>query len=336
MPDACSIPATASGDRGSNHCDPATIRVKVLVTGGAGFIGSNLCRQLEQQGFVDRIVVLDDLSTGSLQNLEGCPAEFIEGSILNEDQLDTAMNEAEAVVHLAARPSVPRSLADPMATHTVNATGTMMVLEAARRHGMPHVVVASSSSVYGANPALPKRETMQTLPASPYAASKLATESYTLSYGRSFGLPVLAFRFFNVFGPYQPAGHAYAAVIPAFISAALTGRPLPVDGDGTQTRDFTFVDTVTAVLADAVRRTVTDAEPVNLAFGARVSLLELIGHLEDILGHPLARDHGGPRPGDVRHSQADCSRLQDHFPDIEPLPLPDCLRATVSWLRASS
>ena len=150
------------------------------------------------------------------------------------------MAGAHAVVHLAARPSVRRSLADPMASHEVNATGTMMVLEAARRHGMPHVVVASSSSVYGANPSLPKREDMAPMPVSPYAASKLAAESYALSYARSFGLPVLAFRFFNVFGPLQPAGHAYAAVVPAFVSCALSGTPLPVHGDGTQTRDFTY------------------------------------------------------------------------------------------------
>lgn len=311
--------------------------MRVLVTGGAGFIGSNLCRHLEQQAFVDQVVVLDDLSTGSRQNLEGCASvALIEGTILSDADLDAAMEGAGAVVHLAARPSVPRSLADPLATHTVNATGTVMVLEAARRHGMPQVVVASSSSVYGAHPGLPKQETMPTLPSSPYAASKLATESYALAYGRSFGLPVLALRFFNVFGPYQPAGHAYAAVIPVFVAAALAGRPLPVDGDGTQTRDFTFVDTVTAVLADAVHRRVVDGEPVNLAFGSRISLVELIGQLEDIFGHPLARDHRDPRPGDVPHSQADSSRLRKHFPGIEPRPLPECLRATVAWLRQAS
>lgn len=337
MPILSSTLATASEDRGSNRCEAPANRVKVLVTGGAGFIGSNLCRRLQQQAGVDEIVALDDLSTGSWKNLDGCASvELIEGSIVREGDIDAAVNGVDAIVHLAARPSVPRSLADPLATHTVNATGTMMVLEAARRHGMPHVVVASSSSVYGANPALPKRESMQTLPASPYAASKLATESYTLAYGRSFGLPVLAFRFFNVFGPYQPADHAYAAVIPAFISAALAGRPLPIDGDGTQSRDFTFVDTVTSVLADAVCRKVVDAEPVNLAFGSRVSLLELIEQLEEVMGHPLERDHRVPRPGDVPHSQADSSRLRTHFPDIEPDPLAKCLRTTVAWLRKTS
>jgi UDP-glucose 4-epimerase len=308
--------------------------VKVVVTGGAGFIGANLCRMLAQQDFVDHVVALDDLSTGSRQNLAGCPSvELREGSILRDDDLDAVIEGAQAVVHLAARPSVPRSLADPMATHQVNATGTMMVLEAARRHGMPQVVVASSSSVYGANPALPKREDMATLPVSPYAASKLATEAYALSYGRSFGLPALAFRFFNVFGPLQPAGHAYAAVVPAFVSRALGGRPLPIHGDGTQTRDFTFVDTVVAVLADAIHRRVAYPEPVNLAYGSRVSLLELIDTLEDVVGHRLSRHHAAPRAGDVPHSQADQTRLGRLFPDIRPTPLVDGLRATVAWFR---
>jgi UDP-glucose 4-epimerase len=308
--------------------------VKVVVTGGAGFIGANLCRMLDRQDFVDHVVALDDLSTGSRQNLAGSPSvELREGSILSPEDLDGAIEGAQAIVHLAARPSVPRSLADPLATHQVNATGTMMVLEAARRHGMPHVVVASSSSVYGANPGLPKREDMVPLPVSPYAASKLATEAYALSYGRSFGLPVLAFRFFNVFGPLQSAGHAYAAVVPTFVSCALTGRPLPVHGDGTQTRDFTFVDTVVAVLADAIRRRVTDPEPVNLAFGSRSSLLAVIATLEDVVGHDLRRDHVEPRAGDVHDSQADQTQLRRLFPDVRPIPLPDGLRATVAWFR---
>jgi UDP-glucose 4-epimerase len=308
--------------------------LKVVVTGGAGFIGANLCRMLDQQDFVDHVVALDDLSTGSRRNLAGAPSvEFREGSILDVDDLDQVMAGAHAVVHLAARPSVSRSLADPMTTHEVNGTGTMMVLEAARRHGMPHVVVASSSSVYGANPTLPKREDMAPMPVSPYASSKLAAESYALSYERSFGLPVLAFRFFNVFGPFQPAGHAYAAVVPAFISCALSGTPLPVHGDGTQTRDFTYVDTVVSVLADAIRRRVTDPEPVNLAFGSRVSLMELIAALEEIVGHELRRDHVGPRAGDVHDSQADRTRLSTMFPEVDPTPLQDGLEATVAWFR---
>ena len=144
---------------------------------------------------------------------------------------------------------------------------------------------------------------------------------------------MLAFRFFNVFGPLQPASHAYAAVVPAFVSCALAGKPLPVHGDGTQTRDFTFVGTVVSVLTDAIRRRVVDPEPVNLAYGSRVSLLELIGLLEEIMGHELQVHHAEPRLGDVRHSQADQTRLCRLFPDVRPTPLPDGLRATVAWFR---
>jgi UDP-glucose 4-epimerase len=306
--------------------------MKVLVTGGAGFIGANLCRSLVAAPEVNEVVVLDDLSTGRKGNLAGLAGvELVEGSVLDAGLLDRLFEGTSAVVHLAARPSVPRSLADPMATHQVNATGTMEVLEAARRCGRPHVVVASSSSVYGANPALPKREDMATRPVSPYAASKLAAESAALAYGHSFGLPVLAFRFFNVFGPLQPADHAYAAVVPVFVAAALRGEPLPVHGDGGQTRDFTVVESVVSVLTQAVVGSVSHPEPVNLAFGTRVSLLELIGVLEEVVGHPLERRHSDPRPGDVHDSQADQTTLRRLFPAIEPVPLEAGLRATVEW-----
>jgi UDP-glucose 4-epimerase len=310
--------------------------VRVLVTGGAGFIGANLCRVLDADPAVET-VVLDDLSTGSSANLAGLRrVQLVEGSILDPDLVAEAAVGADAVVHLAARPSVPRSLADPFASHDVNATGTVRVLDAARRLTRPPlVVVASSSSVYGANTELPKRETMAPLPVSPYAASKLATESYALAYGHSFGLDVLAFRFFNVFGPLQPAGHAYAAVVPAFVAAALAGEPATVHGDGQQTRDFTYVGTVVAVIRDALERRVHHPGPVNLAFGSRVSLLELLGTLEVVLGRSVARRHVDPRPGDVRDSQADQSRLRSLFADVAPVPLADGLRATVEWFRTA-
>src|SRR5262245_32065235 len=177
------------------------------------------------------------------------------------------MRDADAIVHLAARPSVPRSLADPMASHQANATGTLVVLEAARLAARtPHVIVASSSSVYGANPTLPKNEELATAPLSPYAVSKLATEGYALAFQYSFDIPVLALRFFNVFGPLQDAGHAYAAVVPAFVSAAIAGEPLVIHGDGRQSRDLTYVGTVAALLGDALARRVTWPTPVNLAF----------------------------------------------------------------------
>ena len=307
------------------------------MTGGAGFIGANLCSTLLATPGVAEVVALDDLSTGRRENLAGLDGvDLVEGSILDADLLAALVPGTQAIVHLAARPSVPRSLEDPMASHTVNATGTMQVLEAARLHGGPQVIVASSSSVYGANPALPKREDMVPMPVSPYAASKLATESYALAHGHSFGLPVLAFRFFNVFGPLQAADHAYAAVVPAFLAAALAGRPLPVHGDGSQTRDFTYVGTVAGVLADAIVRGATDPRPVNLAFGTRVSLIELIEVIEELLGTPLQRDHAPPRAGDVRDSQADQTNLRRLFPDVGPVALRDGIQATLDWFAGVS
>jgi UDP-glucose 4-epimerase len=308
----------------------------VLVTGGAGFIGANLCAALRADPAIGRIVVLDDLSTGLGSNLdEVSDVELIVGSILDTETLAKAAVSIDAIVHLAARPSVPRSLEDPVATHDANATGTVNVLEAARLGSRAHVVVASSSSVYGANPTLPKTEDMATLPMSPYAASKLATESYALSYGRSFKMDVLAFRFFNVFGPLQAANHAYAAVIPAFVSAALNGEAVTVHGDGNQTRDFTYVGSVASVLVDAVKRRVSSDMAVNLAFGSRVSLLELIALLETEFGRPIARNHVDPRTGDVRDSQADQTRLRGLFPDAVAVSLQDGLRRTVDWFKTT-
>ena len=306
--------------------------MRVVVTGGAGFIGSNLCRRLAAADDVDAVVAFDDLSTGFAANLDDVEVELVEGSVLDVDLLENVAHGADAIVHLGARPSVPRSITDPVASHLANATGTVNVLEAARRQHT-YVVVASSSSVYGATPTLPKREDLPARPLSPYAASKLATEAYTNAYASSYGLDTLALRFFNVFGPGQAAGHAYAAVVPAFVDAALDGRPLTIYGDGTQSRDFTFVDTVTAVLEDAVRRRVTDAEPMNLAFGTRTDLLTLVDLLQRELGHRLECHFVAPRPGDVPHSQADSARLQAAFPGIVPVPLAEGLAATVAWMR---
>jgi UDP-glucose 4-epimerase len=309
--------------------------MRVVVTGGAGFIGANLCRHLVAHPDVDEVVALDDLSTGDRANLDGVDAELVVGSILDRALLPAVLRGGDAVVHLAARPSVPRSIQDPLASHEANATGTLLVLEAARAAGGLHTIVASSSSVYGANPELPKHEGLRPQPLSPYAVSKLATETYALSHQICFGLPVLAFRFFNVFGPLQTAGHAYAAVIPAFLRAALDGTPIPVQGDGGQTRDFTFVGSVCAVIVDALVRRVTSEDPVNLAFGSRRSLLEVIAEIERALGTELARDHGPARVGDVRDSQADGTRLGRLFPTVEPVPFEDGLAETIAWFRAA-
>ncbi len=308
---------------------------KVVVTGGAGFIGANLVRTLTTMAWVNDVVVLDDLSTGDPGNLDGLPVRFVKGSVLDAELLDDTFDGTSAVVHLAAIPSVPRSIAEPMRSHEANATGTVQVLEAARRGGNPHVILASSSSVYGSNPQLPKSEDMRPMPMSPYATSKLAAESYALAYAECYGLDVLPFRFFNVFGPLQPPTHDYAAVVPAFVSAALDDQPLHVYGDGLQTRDFTFVDTVVNTLVDAIARHVANPEPVNLAFGSRITLLELIAELELVLGRTLPVVHEPTRPGDVRDSQADTTRLRSLFPDISPVPLAEGLRATATWMAAT-
>jgi UDP-glucose 4-epimerase len=280
---------------------------------------------------VTEIVVIDDLSFGFADNLDGLDLTFIEGSILNEAVLESAVAGASAIVHLAARSSVPRSVAYPVAAHEVNATGTVRVLEAARKVGNVHVIVASSSSVYGANKALPKHEGMVTRPVSPYAASKLATEAYTLAWGHSYEVPVLALRFFNIFGPLQPPLHAYAAAIPSFLAAAFTGQPLPVHGDGSQSRDFTYVTSVVEIITDAILRQVSHLEPVNLAFGTSVSLLDVIALTEEVIGHRLPIKYLPLRIGDVPRSQADSSALLDLFPGVEPTPLKVGLTETVRW-----
>jgi UDP-glucose 4-epimerase len=307
--------------------------MRVLVTGGAGFIGANLCA-VALSGGCD-VVVLDDLSTGRLANIEGFSVELTVGSILDDESLDRACSGVEAIVHLAALPSVPRSVADPVTSHMVNATGTLHVLEAARRHGIPHVIVASSSSVYGANPVLPKHEATWTRPLSPYAASKLAAEAYAHAYAASYGLRTLIFRFFNVYGPGQTAGHAYAAVIPRFLEMAMAGRPLEIFGDGNQIRDFTYVDSVSRVLLDAVRRQVTHTGPVNLAFGTQTTINELVTTLEVVLERPVTRTQVAERPGDVRTSTADGTTMFSLFPDAAGVPLREGLARTAAWFSQS-
>ncbi|MDO4784054.1 MAG: NAD-dependent epimerase/dehydratase family protein [Propionibacteriaceae bacterium] len=307
--------------------------MKLLVTGGAGFIGSNLVKTALAGGH--EVTVIDDLSTGYRDNLEGLDVRFLEASILDIGALDDAMAGVESVVHLAALGSVPRSIADPMRSHQVNATGTLNVLEAARRAGVGHVSCASSSSVYGMNPALPKHEREWVRAMSPYAVTKLATEQYTLAFQQSYGMETLAFRFFNVYGPGQRAGHVYAAVIPIFVDAMLRGEPLPVNGDGTQSRDFTFVGTVCDVLLRAAEQKVTHPEPVNLAFGTNTSLLDLIGRLESFAGRELAKEFRPPRAGDVPHSQAANQSLRSLFPGVEPVRLDEGLRRTLDWFQAS-
>jgi len=305
--------------------------MKILITGGAGFVGSNLVRALESKSADFEIVVLDDFSFGFKKNLENTKAKIIEGSILDDALLSKAAEGSSAIVHLAARTSVPRSVADPISTHLINATGTMKILEVTKNQKNTQLIVASSSSVYGDTPSLPKTENLPTRPLSPYAASKLATESYSLAWSHCYDLPVLAFRFFNIFGPRQPPHHSYAAAIPTFLSAAFQNKPLPVYGDGKQTRDFTYVDSVTKTIISAIENQTSYPEPVNLAFGSQTSILDLIEEIEDILGRNLAIDFLPPRVGDVTHSYADNKILQKLFPDVKATQLSEGIKETITW-----
>jgi len=308
----------------------------IAITGGAGFIGANLVRRMAVTEAVSEVRVVDDLSTGRVENLAGMRVVQYRGSILDPQVLDAAFQGVDAVVHLAALPSVPRSLSDPIASHHANATGTLQVLEAARRAGGVYVTAASSSSVYGAEARMPKVESMRAAPLSPYAVSKLATEAYLGAYYHSFGLPVLAFRLFNVFGPMQAARHPYAAVIPKFIDAALGEGPLLIYGDGSQTRDFTYVDNVCRVLTEAVLNRRVSPDPVNLAFGGRVSLMSVVAMLERILGRTLPVTHSPPRAADVPHSQADTQRLRMLFPGVTPVDVEEGLSRTVEWAQSQA
>lgn len=306
---------------------------RILITGGAGFIGSNLARLASEHPEVTAVAVLDDLSTGSPDNLTGLEVDFHEGSVTDPAALDRAIDGCDAVVHLAAMASVPHSIEDPVACHEINATGTVRVLESARRHAVRQVLAASSSAVYGANPAAVKGERDWVRPLSPYAVSKLATEQYLLAYQTCYGLSTMAFRFFNVYGPGQPADHVYAAVIPTFVDALLAGRPLPVNGDGTQTRDFVYVGTVCDILLSAILRGLSHPEPVNLALGGETSLLELVAALEVAASTSAEVQFRPPRTGEIAQSRADASVLWSLFPELEPVPLERGLRETVAWFR---
>jgi len=305
--------------------------MKILVTGGAGFIGTNLTIMAQQRGH--EVTILDDLSTGDSRNLQAHDAQFVEGSILDRKLLDSTMVATDSCIHLAALGSVPRSVADPFATHEVNALGTLNVMEAARKAEIQQVIVASSSSVYGLNPALPKGEREWVRPMSPYAVTKLATEQYALAYQQSYGMRSVAFRFFNVYGPYQRAGHAYAAVIPTFLDALLKSQPLRINGDGLQSRDFTYVGTLCEALLRTAEARVSHPEPVNLAFGSKTSLLGLIQKMEELSGMAAVVTHGAERPGDVKHSQALNYSLLGMLPDLSAVPLTVGLRETINWMR---
>lgn len=276
-----------------------------LVTGAAGFIGSNICEELLRRG--EQVRALDNLATGRKSNIESFidRIEFIQGDINDTQMLAGAMGNVDYVLHQAALPSVPRSVEDPLAAHEANATGTLKVLIAARDAGVKRVVFASSSSVYGESLTLPKREDMPTQPLSPYAVNKLAGEEYCKVFARVYGLPAVALRYFNVFGPRQDPKSQYAAAIPGIASAMLRGQAPTIYGDGLQTRDFTYVSNVVSANLLACRRDEAVGLAINVACGERISLLDLVAQLNMLLGTHIEPNFAPERAGDVKHSLAD-------------------------------
>jgi len=277
---------------------------RFLVTGGAGFIGSHLVRALLEDGH--EVVVLDDLSTGHRRNLDIAEGRisFVEGDIRDLSTVQRAVDGSEVVFHQAALPSVPRSVRDPAATNAVNVTGTLNALIAARDAGVRRLIYASSSSVYGGAPTLPKHESMKPEPRSPYAVSKLAAENYCTAFFRTYGLETVALRYFNVFGPRQDPHSQYSAVIPRFIATYLSGAPPTIYGDGGQTRDFTYVDNVVDANLRAAEAPGAAGKVFNVACGSQISINELARMLGEMLGTSVQPVHVPARDGDVRDSLA--------------------------------
>jgi len=303
--------------------------VRILVTGGAGFIGANLVRELLASAH--DVTVLDDFSTGLPSNLQGLAVDVQVGSVSDPEAVACAMTGADVVVHLAARGLVARSIADPASTHLVNATGTLNVLLAARESGA-HFIFTSSSSVYGANAQLPQREEMWMQPLSPYGASKMAGESYALAFREVYEMDVLVLRLFNVYGPGQRPDHEYAAVIARFAQSALLNRPVEVHGDGNQTRDFTHVSSVVQVIVRAVEQRLSWPRPVNLAFGEHITVNDVVTVIQDQTMRQLQLVHREPRTGEIRNSRSDPALIRQLFPGIEPVALSDGIASVLTWL----
>jgi len=308
-----------------------------LVTGGAGFIGSHLVERLLADGA--RVRVLDNFSTGARANLGFAPRfrrhlEVLRGDIRNLSVVLRAARGARVIFHQAAMRSVPRSVKDPLGANANNVNGTLNVLEAARRCRVPRVVYASSSSVYGDRPDLPKREDQSPAPVSPYAASKAAGEQYAAIWTRLYGVETVGLRYFNVFGPRQDPKSEYAAVIPRFILWGLSRRPLEIHGDGTQSRDFTYIDNVVEANILAAKAPAVPGEVFNVGCGRRVSLLEIVAKLEAIVGRRLERRHTPSRAGDVPHTLADVAKAKRLLGYVPLVDFDEGFRRTVEHFRS--
>jgi len=305
-----------------------------LVTGGAGFIGSHLVENLVREGW--KVRVLDNLATGKASNLQKLShrIDFIQGSINDTSVLRPAVAGCDAVFHLAALPSVARSLIDPMTTHDVCATGTLSVLDAARQMGVRRVIYAASSSAYGGTPGSLRSERDPIAPLSPYASSKLSGEMYCQSFTTVYGLETVRLRFFNVFGPRQDARSPYTGVIALFIAGMLEGKRPNVQGDGLQSRDFTYVANAVQALTRAADAPAAVGKVYNIGNGETTTILQLIEHLNTILGSHLEPIHGPARAGDVRHSQADITQARQDLGYDPPVNFVEGLRRTVEAHRS--
>lgn len=304
---------------------------RICITGGAGFIGSHLVEALT--GLGARCVVIDDLSGGSRENISAFDPAFIEASILDLDAVAEAISGCRFVFHQAAMGSVPRSVEQPRKYNDINVTGTLNVLEAARIAGVQRVMFAASSSAYGNTQVLPKMETMPPLPASPYAANKVADEAMMRAWATSYGLDTVSLRYFNIFGPRQNANSAYAAVIAAFAKDLIAGEKPTIFGDGTQSRDFTFVDNaVHANLLAARNEKPLRGEVFNVACGQRITVNELAEKMAAMLDRPdLTPQYVGIRAGDVKHSLADLSLVRSTLGYTPIIPFAEGLKPTVEW-----
>jgi UDP-glucose 4-epimerase len=304
-----------------------------LVTGGAGFIGSHLVEQLLDNGW--NVRVLDNLSTGKANNLQTLAQriDFIQGSINDSSVLRPAVAGCEVVFHLAALPSVARSLVDPMTTHEVCATGTLSVLDAARQMGVRRVIYAASSSAYGGTPGALRSESDPVAPLSPYASSKLSGELYCQSFTTVYGLETVRLRFFNIFGPRQDARSPYTGVIALFAAAMLAGKRPSVQGDGLQSRDFTYVENAVQAVIRAADAPAAVGKVYNIGNGGSTTVLDLVAHLNGILGTNLAPVHAPARAGDVRHSQADISLARQDLGYEPRVDFVEGLRRTVAAQR---
>jgi UDP-glucose 4-epimerase len=305
---------------------------KALVTGGAGFIGSNLVRALLERG--DDVRVLDNFSTGNRANLAGLEVEIVEGELRSYERVHNAVRGTEVVYHLGALGSVPRSVQDPLTSSAVNVEGTLNVLLAARDEGVRRVVFASSSSVYGAKRDLPVGEELPTDPISPYGVAKLAAERYCVSFTRVYeSFETVVLRYFNVFGPRQSPFSQYAAMVPLFITAISAGDPVTVYGDGEQSRDFTYVENVVDATVRAARADGASGRIFNVAAGTPASVNTVAETIATIVGQPVERRYEPPRPGDIRDSWADVSAAKEALGYVPTVGLEDGLRRTIDYLR---